>query len=550
MSEKHICKITNQEFEISDKEIAFCKRMGVPLPEICRPERIRILMAARNEWKLYRRKCDFSGDEIISAYPPDSPFKIYKNQVWWGNEWNALDYGRDYDFNRPFFEQFAELQKEVPREGTSVFNSENCDYNGHIRESRNCYLNSLVYKCEDVHYSYWMVNDKDVVDSMYTNDSDLCYSCISVNKSYGCVMLEESNNCNYCHFSYQLRGCDHCIFCTNLTNKKYHIFNKQVTEEEFEKMKKKILNGSWARWKEAYEHYLKIRKISVHRFAHNLNCENVTGDHLYNCRNCEDCFESFDAEDGLNAISLSGSKDSHNVYSAGWPGCDAVYNSCVIRGSKKIAFCSYTWQSSDMLYCDSCIGCDNCFGSIGLQHKNYCILNKQYTKEEYNELLPKIVEHMKGTGELGNFFPPSLSPFAYNESCAQDFFPLKKSQAEELGWRWMPKDDKDYKPATISNIPDSLKDVDNGITKEILACEDCGKNYKILKQELSFYRKTNLPIPHHCPECRHRNRFKLRNPLKLFVRKCDKCEKPIQTSYVSDRPEKVYCEECYLKTVY
>jgi hypothetical protein len=517
-------------------------------------------MAARNEWKLYRRKCDFSGDEIISAYPPDSPFKVYKNKVWWGNEWNAMDYGRDFDFNKPFFEQFAELQKEVPREGTTVFNSQNCDYNGHIRESKNCYLNSLVYKCEDVHYSYWMVNDKDVMDSMYTNDSDLCYSCISVNKSYGCVMLEESSNCNYCHFSFQLRNCDHCLFCTNLANKKYHIFNKPVSEEEFENMKKKILNGSWARWKEAYEHYLKIRKISINRFAHNLNCENVTGDHLYNCRNCEDCFESFDAEDGLNAISLSGSKDAHNVYSAGWPGCEAVYNCSVVRGSKKLAFCTYTWQSSDMLYCDSCIGCDNCIGCIGLQHKNHCIFNKQFTKEEYNELKKKIVEHMsakggstsggKNTGELGNFFPPSLSPFAYNESCAQDFFPLEKKEAEKLGWRWIPKNKKEYQKATTKEIPDNLKDVDDGITKEILACEECGKNYKILKQELKFYRKTNLPIPHHCPTCRHQIRFKLRNPLKLFVRECDNCKKKIRTSYAPERHEKVYCEDCYLKSIY
>ncbi len=548
--EKRTCKITNQEFEISDKEIAFCKRMGVPLPETCRPERIRILMAARNEWKLYRRKCDFSGDEIISAYPPDSPFKVYKNEVWWGNEWNAMEYGRDFDFSRPFFEQFAELQKEVPREGTSVFNSENCDYNGHIRESKNCYLNSLIYKCEDVHYSYWMVNDKDVMDSMYTNDSDLCYSCISVNKGYGCVMLEESNNCNYCHFSYQLRGCDHCIFCTNLTNKKYHIFNKPVSEEEFENTKKKILNGSWSRWKEAYEHYLKIREMAVHRYAHNLNCENVTGDHLYNCRNCEGCFESFDSEDCLNGISLSGSKDAQNIYSAGWAGCEAVYNCSVIRSSKKLAFCSYTWQSSDMLYCDSCNGCDNCFGCIGLQHKKYCILNKQYTKEEYDELIPKIVEHMKSTDELGNFFPPALSPFAYNESCAQDFLPLEKEQAQKMGWRWMPKNEKEYQPATISDIPDNIKDVDESITKEILACEECGKNYKILKQELKFYHKANLPIPHYCPECRHRIRFQLRNPLSLFGRKCNKCEKPIQTSYGVERKEKVYCEDCYLKSVY
>jgi hypothetical protein len=31
---------------------------------------------------------------------------------------------------------------------------------------------------------------------------------------------------------------------------------------------------------------------------------------------------------------------------------------------------------------------------VGLHDKSYCILNKQYTKEEYEELVPKIIEKM------------------------------------------------------------------------------------------------------------------------------------------------------------
>ncbi len=155
---------------------------------------------------------------------------MYKNEVWWGSDWDAVEYGRDFDFNRPFFEQFAELQKVVPREGTSVFSCENCDYNGHIRESRNCDLKSLVYQCEDPYYAYWMVHDNNVFDSACTNESTLCYNCIAVNNSYQCVMVEESENCNDCYFSFQLRGCDHCLFCSNLANKSYHLFNKPCSE--------------------------------------------------------------------------------------------------------------------------------------------------------------------------------------------------------------------------------------------------------------------------------------------------------------------------------
>jgi hypothetical protein len=90
----------------------------------------------------------------------------------------------------------------------------------------------------------------------------------------------------------------------------------------------------------------------------------------------------------------------------------------------------------------------------------------------------------------------------------------------------------------------------DNIFEEILACEKCTKNYKIIKQELEFYKKIGLPIPHLCPDCRYDIRFRLRNPHKLIKRECNKCQKDIQTTYASDRPETIYCEKCYLETVY
>lgn len=57
------------------------------------------------------------------------------------------------------------------------------------------------------------------------------------------------------------------------------------------------------------------------------------------------------------------------------------------------------WTSSELAYCIDCYDTKNCFGCIGLRNKQYCILNKQYTKEQYEELVPKIIEHMTKTGE-------------------------------------------------------------------------------------------------------------------------------------------------------
>ncbi|MBU1018958.1 MAG: hypothetical protein ABII07_00555 [Patescibacteria group bacterium] len=540
------CKITGLPFEISSREEEFCRRFDIPLPEISPLERMRKLMATRNEWKLYPRKCDATGDHILSAYPEDSPFKVYKNEFWWGDQWEALDYGRDFDFNKPFFEQFRDLQLATPREGTTIFNSENCDYNSHTRESKNCYLNSLMYRGEDIYYSYWIVNDKDIYDSMYTYDSTLCSWCSDVKNGYQCIMLEEGNDCNECCFSCQLRGCDHCIFCNNLANKSYYIFNKKVSKEDFEDLKKKLLDGSWQTWQKSTKQYKEIRQRAKNRFVHNLQCENVTGDHVYNSRNCENCFESFDSEDCFNSISLAGSKDVQNAYSAGWTGCEVCVHCAVIRACQHCAFCTYTWYSSGMLYCDSCVSCENCFGCIGLRHKKNCIFNKQYSEKEYNELLSKIIAHMKESGEWGQFFPPKLSHFPYNETAAQNFYSLTREEAEKKGFRWREKDQKEYQPATILGIPDNIADISDEILKETLACEDCGKNYRLIIQELKFYRRTGLPVPRHCPECRHKMRFNTHNPCVLVERECKECGKEVESTY---EKEDVYCEGCYLETI-
>ncbi|MDP2669631.1 MAG: hypothetical protein Q8O99_01100 [bacterium] len=37
------------------------------------------------------------------------------------------------------------------------------------------------------------------------------------------------------------------------------------------------------------------------------------------------------------------------------------------------------------------------FGCSNLRNKQYCIFNKQYTQEEYEQLVPKIITHMQET---------------------------------------------------------------------------------------------------------------------------------------------------------
>jgi hypothetical protein len=193
---------------------------------------------------------------------------------------------------------------------------------------------------------------------------------------------------------------------------------------------------------------------------------------------------------------------------------------------------------------------------MGLRRKQYCVLNKQYSKEEYEKLIPKIITHMQKTGEWGEFFPASLSLFGYNETIAYEHFPLLKENALSAGFNWSdyasppPVANKVITKKEMQKLPDNIQDINEDILDSALTCEISGKLYKIIKPELSFYKKHNLPLPKRCPDQRHADRMALRCPRKLWERNCFKCKKTIQTTYAPDRPEIVYCEDCYLKEVY
>ena len=57
------------------------------------------------------------------------------------------------------------------------------------------------------------------------------------------------------------------------------------------------------------------------------------------------------------------------------------------------------------------------------------ILNKTYSKEEYLDIKKKIQNQLREDNLLGQFFPPAVAPFAYNESLIQDFYPLRREEA-------------------------------------------------------------------------------------------------------------------------
>ena len=159
---------------------------------------------------------------------------------------------------------------------------------------------------------------------------------------------------------------------------------------------------------------------------------------------------------------------------------------------------------------------------------------------------------MQATHEWGEFFPVALSPFGYNETLSHELRPLGREEVLKRGWRWCDYETKVTAEKTIpaSRLPDQIKDVPDDILDWAIECEVSGKPFKLARTELRFYREHNLPVPHRHPNQRHADRAQKRTPHHLWSRQCANCAAPIETSYSPDRPEVVYCEKCYLKTVY
>jgi len=543
------CPNCSQPFEIRERDQDFYQTIEVPEPTHCPDCRQQRRLAWCGERKLYQRTCDLTKEKILSMFPADVPFPVYHVREWWSDKWDAMQYGQEIDFDRPFFEQWYELLKKVPQYSLNVtFNTlENSEYVNYAGNLKNCYLIFDTDYSRDCFYGYTVNKSKDVVDSFKVNECELCYECIDCNNCYD---LKYSTNCRNCNSSWFLKnciGCSNCFGCINLQRKEYHYYNQPLSKEEYEKRVAAHNVSSYSGISEVKDKVNQAFLKFPHKFMRGFNNQNCTGDGVFNCKNTFDSYDCLYCEDCSYCYSMSfQTKSSYDIYQFG-ENVERCYESVVLGyGGFNVKFSYHCPTGNNNLdYCYACMSSKDLFGCIGLKHKQYCIFNKQYSPEEYSAHVVRIKEHMQKNGEYGEFFPAKLSPFYYNDTTAQDYYPLTKEQAEANGLNWKDPDQKEYQKQTFQ-IPDDIKDVRDDITSQILACEACNKNYKIVEQELKFYRNLGVPIPHKCFDCRHLDRMKLRNPQKLWKRNCQKCNKEVESAYASDRPEIVHCEECYL----
>lgn len=559
------CQNCKTDFLIDECDALYYEKINVPHPTWCPQCRIARRFSFVNTWSIYKRKCAKCEKSTMSIYAADKSTIVYCMSCWWGDTWDGSEYAMDYDPGRPFFEQLKELTLKTPWQTlTSLHTSNiNSEYTNAVAYLKNCYLTFWADYCENVFYSSYLMTLKDSLDCYRMKDSELCYESVGCNKCYRTFFSEECDSCTDTWFSRACAGLVNCFGCINLRNKSYCIFNEQYDKESyFQKLKelnlesKKSLND------------LK-QKVSDFWLSHpnrsyvgnSLNV-NVTGDYIYESKNALDSYMIAGVEDSryVQFVSVPSAKDCYD-YSGWGAGAELVYETAVTGGgSSNVKFSDECWPDAlNVEYSMYANACKNVFGCINLKHKQYCILNKEYSKEEYEKLKEQIIEDMKTNPYIdelgrvwkyGEFLPIDLSPFGYNESNAHRFFPKTKEQALSEGYTWYEATETVH-PITkkATDLPDTITSTDESVLNENIGCKDCGKAFKVVVNELGLMQKLQLPLPHSCPACRQTARFKRTNSPELYDRHCAKCSKDIKTSYSPDRPEVVYCEQCYQQEI-
>lgn len=555
-TETKICKNCHSSFIIEPDDFGFYEKIKISPPTWCPECRAMRRVIWRNERILYKRPCNAPGhtETIISNYSPEVPMPIYDQKYWWGDGWDAMEYGREYDFSTPFFEQFKKLLDVVPLPNVANLQAVNSDYCNFTYQSKNCYLNFASDINEDTAYLYHTIKSKDSFDLAGCQEMTQCSQSVHSEKSFSSMYLLFSSQCINARLMFNCHNCQDSFGCVNRRNVRYQIFNQQYSKEDYHRELEQMNMGSHAALEKQLETFRELILTQPHRFAQTLKVENVTGDYIINAKNCHYCFDVDGPAENLKYVtySLLTVKDCYDGYGLGIMELGYEIVSAGDSG-RNILFSPLNWTGDSIFYSHFCGSNSYLFGCVGLRNKKYCILNKQYTKEEYEKLVPRIIEHM-GT-DYGEFFPPNLSPFAYNETIAQEYFPLTKDEAIKKGYRWKDSEARHYEiTKKPEDLPDHIKDIDEKILTEVIGCqhagtcnEQCTTAFKIIPQELQFYQRMNLPLPRLCPNCRHYARLAQRNPLKLWHRSCMKegCENEFETSYAPDRKETVYCETCY-----
>ena len=546
------------EFEISKGDIEFLKMLRVPAPNFCPTCRRIRRLTQKDSSRLFKRSCNVSNhnESMISIFPKECPFPVYDYKYFMGDSFDAFSFGLEYkDGASPLAILFA-LRKVFPmpsflNKDPSTINSE---YSNGGRNLKNGYYVTGCFFSENLWYCNSMNKVKDGMDSRVIDESDHVYGSVYSDHIYKSSFVYFSKDCTDSIFLFGCRNCDKCFGSVNLRNAKYCVWNKQLSEKEYKDFIKSIYPLSREKIKDMEDKFWLLVKSSPINASANTNIENCNGVLLRDAKNIFDATASKDTE---NVRHIDGSfflNDSMDTLFSG--GHSSLLYSTINTGnhSSNVKFSSHSKILLDCEFVFNCSNLINCFMCFGLRDKSYCILNKQYSAEEYYKLLDKIKYEMLKIGEYGDGLGMEFSAQAYNFSLSQIVFPLSEEQIIKLGGYIAEEPETNISNEQIltnADIPKYIDDVNDDIVEKAIECKVTGRPFRIIQSELQFLRKMKIPLPDTHPMIRMQEELAMFLTAKKYQTSCKKCNKKIESVFnLEEGYNMLYCEDCYKKEVY
>ena len=545
---------------MSEEDIRFVEKLNILPPRECPDCRMRKRMAMMaNIFQFYKKGCSAHPEErVVSQISEENKYKIYDNQYWWNPaQWDPMSFGRDYDPNGKFQDQLLKLIQDVPHRALARYNKDvvNSEYTVDSLSIKNCYLSSTIGIAENISYGLWVLYSQDSIDLLGADHVQYSYEIIDSDHIYNSKYIQNSSNCSNSAFLFDCHNCQDCFGCVNLRNKKFCYLNEQLSEADYKERIFRIDLGDSAVSEEFRKKFSSFMDTNaIFRATLTISSPNSTGDHLRDCKNCFQSFHGMSAkwvltfyknENVRYSQDFIGAEDCMDVTIFG-PG-EQCYNTIEGLSVNKVISSYFVNDCTEVEYSFECSDCRYCFGCSGLKKKKYCILNKQYSEDEYWRLVDTIKTRMVSDGVYGEFLPLHDSFFYYEDTYAQAISPLSPEEQREMDVNLKPEnlriESMDLK--VLDKTPTNIKDASDDILNFAIICEESKKPFRIIKSELEFYRKHSIPIPRLHPQVRLMDRFKKRNPYKLVDSTCLRCSKKIQTAYNPGRKLRIYCDQCY-----
>jgi len=307
-----------------------------------------------------------------------------------------------------FLDEFRHLLLTKPRYNLKQVGAENCDYADTAVKSKNCYYCFGIFYSEDVYYARYSRKCVSSSDMTFCVNCEWCIECTDCAGCYKVDYSQDCQNCRECQFCKDCFGCTGCFGCVGLYQKQYCIFNEQLTKAEYEKRIASLNLSSSIHRGLIQERVEALRRKTPNLGVHQFSCEDCIGNHLTESKNCYRCHDSFALEDCFYCIETNGNKNcaDHTVcFENEW--CYQCIHSPLNNTCNFLFQCDYC---SDSEFCAFSKNLKNCFGCVYMENKEYYILNKPFTPQEYRKEVERIKSELQASGHY-NLLPYFASDY-------------------------------------------------------------------------------------------------------------------------------------------